>query len=747
MSLLRIVLGPSNVNNAKVQHISGGWQSSAKIDYKGQAWGWGYNYLGGLGINSTIAAESTPVAIYGNHKFNTVEIGFFSVGIDSQHKAWGWGYNNSGQLGNNSTITESTPIAVYGSKSFIFIKNGNASTVAIDNHYKAWCWGANLYGVLGNNLSPTPESTPVAVLGNHVFKKISLCYYHCVGINQNGRIWSWGYNQYGQLGTNSTICYSTPVVVGGSLKTFCEISTGTYHTLAIDNHGIAWSWGYGGQGALGINSLSDKCTPVAVYGNHTFCKIMANSWWHSAAIDNHGQLWTWGDNSYGQLGINDNTVAIKCTPIAVLGDHTFCSISSGNYHILAIDNHNNAWGWGYNYIGSVGDNTNLDKSIPVAVCATQQNLGKKVEFRIPSLNSIFLIACNFIISASQKFNLAVKPDGSNFSWGINDKGQLGINSLSNSCEPTAILGTTKTFSNIGTGYQHSLALDIRGKAYSWGVNTYGQLGINNISQRNTPVAILGTNRTFCKITGGSGHSLAIDFRGQIWAWGYNNAGQLGNNSNTSSRTPVPVLGVTKTFCNIASGRGSSRAIDFRGKIWSWGENASGQLGDYSIASKATPVALKGVNKTFCKITGGSLYTLALDYRGQGWGWGYNGGGQLGDNTITQRSTPVAVQGTRKTFCQISSWSQFTAALDLRGQAWSWGLNGYGQLGNNTSVASETTPIEVYGSKTFCQIFAGSTHCIAIDYNNKLWGWGYNYTGSIGDGTTNSTSIPVAICNF
>jgi alpha-tubulin suppressor-like RCC1 family protein len=165
------------------------------------------------------------------------------------------------------------------------------------------------------------------------------------------------------------------------------------------------------------------------------------------------------------------------------------------------------------------------------------------------------------------------------------------------------------------------------------------------------------------------------------------------------------------------------SIDKNGRAWGWGLNGNGELGNNSVTSIRTPVSVLGAVKTFCLISTGLNYTMAINKNGRAWGWGLNGNGQLGDNSITSRRTPVSVLGAVKTFCQISTGSEHTVAIDKNGRAWCWGYNLYGQLGDN-SVTSRRTPVSVLGAvKTFCLISAGNNHTIAIDKNGRVWGWG------------------------
>jgi alpha-tubulin suppressor-like RCC1 family protein len=141
-----------------------------------------------------------------------------------------------------------------------------------------------------------------------------------------------------------------------------------------------------------------------------------------------------------------------------------------------------------------------------------------------------------------------------------------------------VLGANKTFCLISAGQNHSLGIDKNGRVWAWGYSLYGQIGNNSFVNKSTPVSILGSNKTFCLISAGQNHSLGIDKNGKLWGWGYNNQGQIGDNSTTNKSTPVSVLGANKTFCQIISGKNHSLGIDKNGLIWGWGENTNGQLG-------------------------------------------------------------------------------------------------------------------------------------------------------------------------
>jgi alpha-tubulin suppressor-like RCC1 family protein len=205
------------------------------------------------------------------------------------------------------------------------------------------------------------------------------------------------------------------------------------------------------------------------------------------------------------------------------------------------------------------------------------------------------------------------------------------------------------------------------------------------------MSIIGATRTFCKISAGAAHALAIDRYGRAWGWGIGNTGQLGNNSTLSQTSPVSVLGAVKTFCQISTATHTT-AIDRYGRAWAWGFNTSGQLGNNSITSQLTPVSVLGAVKTFCQISAGATHSVAIDKNGRIWAWGSNTSGELGDNSTTSQRTPVSVAGVVKTFCRISAGNSFTIAIDKNGKSWAWGTISNGRLG--IGIGNILTPIRV-----------------------------------------------------
>lgn len=338
----------------------------------GKMWAWGYSYQGELGNNST-NVYSVPITVCGNHFFTYIS---GPRGIDSNNKLWAWGNNSYGELGKGTqdlVVGTCTPIAVCGNHTFCQIFCGDYQNLAIDNHNRTWGWGGNTYGVLAVN-NTNNYCTPIAIYGNHTFCKICVRWEHAVAIDNHGKAWSWGTNLSGDLGNGdmgSGKCKSTPVAVYGT-HTFCDISIGVHFSTAVDNHGNAWSWGYNPQGQLGNNSINNECTPVAVCGGIIFKKLakVCHGYYHMIALDYGGNAWGWGINGYGELG--NNTTTNRSVPTLICGNHVFCEIAIGEFdaqaYSLGLESTGKVWAWGNNTFANLGNNSTTNYSTPIAVC-------------------------------------------------------------------------------------------------------------------------------------------------------------------------------------------------------------------------------------------------------------------------------------------------------------------------------------------------------------------------------------------
>jgi len=318
---------------------------------------------------------------------------------------------------------------------------------------------------------------------------------------------------------------------------------------------------------------------------------------------------------------------------------------------------------------------------------------------------------------------ALDNDSYLWTWGDNAKGQLGNNSTTFSSVPVSVIGNRK-FNQVVSNHHEGAsffdavaALDNDGQAWTWGYNTNGNLGDNTVTDRSSPVSVVGAYQ-FVTISANSSNFSALDMSGFAWTWGSDNSGSLGDNNSGSHSSPVSVVG----GINFVAIDGAV-AIDTNNNCWAWGLNTNGQLGNSSTTTTSSPVAMVGApgsNGNTVAVAsynqgGDSSHTLTLDSDGYCNAVGQNNLGQLGDNTTTDRSSPISVIGGKK-FTQIAAGNGISFGLDNAGILWTWG--------NTKDGVSRSSPVSVrQGTRKFAQMQYRDSTIVATDMDGNIWVWG------------------------
>jgi alpha-tubulin suppressor-like RCC1 family protein len=327
--------------------------------------------------------------------------------------------------------------------------------------------------------------------------------------------------------------------------------------------------------------------------------------------------------------------------------------------------------------------------------------------------------------------------------GTNAYGQLGIGNVTSNSSAIQV-GTLKTWRQIvgseNGGVNFTAALKTDGTLWTWGYNQYGQLGNGTTTNYSSPIQI-GTLTNWKTISCGNSHTVALKTDGTLWAWGYNFNGQLGNGNTTYYSSPIQVGSLT-TWKQIATGQITTYAIKTDGTLWAWGRNALGELGNGNTTDYSSPIQI-GSLTDWKIISSGYSAVAAIKTNGTLWVWGRNDFSQLGLNvagaTIPFYSSPTQVGSL--TDWKTVSITYTAAAIKTDGTLWTWG---FGQaLGNGTTTTS-SSPIQI-GSLTDWKTINGGYNCfLSIKKDGTLWGWGFNANGQLLNGTTTSYSSPIQI---
>ncbi len=455
---------------------------------------------------------------------------------------------------------------------------------------------------------------------------------------------------------------------------------------------------------------------LSVHSNHS-CALLAN-----------GTVKCWGANWNGQLG--DGSLIHQSTPTPVVGISGAIGVDAGDAHTCALLGDGTAKCWGFNDSGQLGDGSTAGSGVPVTVSGLT---GAKQ------------------ITAGSSHTCALLQNGTVVCWGSDASGQLGNGAAGSSLTPSPVSGLSNV-AEVSAGDFHTCARLNSGAVWCWGSGAFGRLGNNSTSDSPVPVQVAGVGGSgwlsgATDVSAGGAHSCAVLGSGSVVCWGFNERGELGNGDPTysSSSFPVAVQGIS-TGSGVSTGEAHSCAVLSGGTVECWGFNHYGQIGSAVQPGSNIPIAVGGV-ATATQVSAGGSHTCALLSDGSGKCWGYNAFGQLGNGRALDSPTAVSSSGIAAAPLEVGGGNFHTCALLAGGTVECWGWNGRGELGNNTFDDS-SSPVAVSGLSGVTDIGVGGSvgggHTCAVVTGGTVWCWGYNSHGQLGDGGTGNSPVPVQV---
>ena len=856
-------------NQVRFAQIATGRACSLAVGSDGNVYAWGYNFYSQLGDGTRVRRPAPiPVIMPEGVKITQVSANTYHVmALDRDGRIWTWGTDMSDQLGRTSS--SATPAGRPGlvdtpeGVSFIAVSAGMLHSTALDRDGNIWTWGSNTNKQLGRDISGTTDATPkkIQLPKGTAFTAVSTGSSHSIGLSADGTAWSWG-------GANLPNNFSSDTLLGHAGGTdpapvdtglrFTAISASDWHSLAIAQDGTVQSWGMWVASQLGRTPTDTEpaSRPGSVPGLVGATRISAGSS-YSIAITGT-DVWGWGRNYHGQLGTSTNNgvetnvetperiPAPEETPAGFA--YTSVVASAMGQYTLALGSNGEAYAFGVNHSGQLGDNTINRVTVgvagankptmvwhPVGASITSVLFGTK-----PNMGAVERTAGGWLtvsprhrpetVSLTVQYSTGVSSDpirsediGLKFTFTgnivtlsfVSDHGAHTPSQQVAAGEPTqrpadpseegwtfdgwfdgdvaydfaaplehdlTVTGRwhrtgrwvlspdhgsehgddtiTLTapaapgfrLASVDTGGSSSLGIGSDGNLYTWGDNTNGQLGDGTTSQHTTPVKIPrpdGTDNGFfwVQATAGRTHSAAVGSDGNLYTWGDNTCGQLGDGTNTQRTTPVKVIrpaGNGFTWIRAEAGDGYTMAIGSDDNLYIWG-SLPGGLGDTNCTTASTrpvKVALpQGVPSTFRfeKIAAGDRHATAIGSDDNLYTWGSNTHGQLGhaDTGVpAAAATPIVAAGDDPKqpvgYVQASAAGDHTMAIDLRGRLWVWG-----DLADGTDTA---TPARIWPAGTndtyrFTHTSTGRAHYTATGEDHRTWTWGDNTNGQLGHATS------------
>jgi len=716
-------------------------------------WSWGSNTYGNLGLGLADGVHrSSPTQVTGgpaSGSWNAIAAGYnFAYGVDTSNQLWTWGYNYTGGglgLGVATATNYNTPQRVTKARSFTFLEIGKDSiqtgAVAFDSlNDEYWSWGGGTMGV-GGMQSGTVFSSP-SIMPSSSWKIISIGQSHSVGLKTDGSMWTWGSNNSGQLGTNSTLASRTTpgqIMPGSS---FSIVSAGASHSAAIDVTGRLLMWGLNNPGILGLGDGVSRSSPHAVGADKSWTIVSAgvNT---TAAVTTTGELWAWGNNTYGQLGENTDLYISRSSPVQVAGASNVVYLDVGLQRMTYIDSSGRCYYTGNDIYGLSARGTNFDFTLrqTVPFRETLNNMDGSWNMVAMTSTGAYTLA-----NASQDFGAGIKSDGSLWTWGGGSYGQLGNNNVVDSYNSAKKIGDS-SWTFVAAAISTAAAIDANGRLFTWGDSISGKTAVGDISRRSSPTQVAGS---WSFVTLNDLNGAGIQTNGTLWTWGSGAFGKIGNVSTISRSSPVQVGG-TWTSVAIVSRSGAAMLGIQGGKVYGWGAGGLYMIGGIgstytSTDDRSSPVAISAITYDGISATAIAGSVLgAMAYRlsdGTLWTWGDGTGGALGNNSQANVTFP-SILGQTLSWSNLTVGTTHAAAVRSDGTLWVWGENVSGQLGLGDTF-NRSSPTQVGALTDWVEVVAGSNFTLARKTGGTLWSWGSNLNGQLGSNTTVSRSSPVQV---
>ena len=352
------------------------------------------------------------------------------------------------------------------------------------------------------------DSQPNVIIKGHEqgkpFAQLSCGQFHSLALRNDGTVWAWGHNNFGQIG-NDTITESAPPTQALGLTNITAVSACFTQNAALKEDGTVWVWGRSTKKPEHVKELKDA-------------SAVAAGWSHFVALKYDGTVWSWGLNDVGQLG--NGTYSHSTTPVQVQGLNGVIAIAAARNHAIALKKDGTVWAWGWNVSGQLGDGTNTYDCITPAI--------------IRDLSGVIAIdaGCGF-----NGYTVAVKNDGTAWACGSNEYGQLGDGTRKDRYRPVQVISVTD-LTAIAAGRFHTVALRKDGTVWTWGFNEFGQLGEGTNDDKRIPVRVNGLT-DIVYIDAGALHTVVVKGDGTVWAWGQNKL-QLGDGTEINQNRPILV---------------------------------------------------------------------------------------------------------------------------------------------------------------------------------------------------------------
>lgn len=631
----------------------GGGGFAIKSD--GTLWSWGESSLYQTGQNTTTNIQvPTQVGVATNwSKVSAFSQGGYAIKTDGT--LWSWGYSGSYATGQSTTTAIQVPTQIGTDTNWVKVVGGGYTGFALKSNRTLYSWGSsNNYATGQNTTTNIQLPTQVGTATNWI--DVAASSYTGYGVQADGTLWSWGNSANYATGQATLTNIQVPTKVGSATNWTAVFGGFTSLTgYARNSANDCYSWGYsadyeGGNG--GTASITSPNIIIGANGWSSFSCSTSAFAINGLTLPTFGSLYSWGNNLNGGTAQNVAT-GNTLTPTLAVDSHTNWSMivtrrgygtttaSSDGTVVFGLQSNGTLWGWGANNLLGQPGTLGLGNNANVYLVPTQIGTDTNWSYVVATYNG----------------GLAIKTNGTLWSWGTDTRGALGMGGSSAVAYTPTQVGVRTDWVKVFCGEDFTFLIDTAGKLWTIGSNDGYTTGLNLVSGDTTTITQVGTATNWSYVTCGPNGQGAIGLRtdGTIWSWGSDTAGELGQGSGAVIHTPTQI-GVATTWAKVFMGRRVSFLIDTSNKLWVLGSNIDYQTGlGTSSGSNTTPTQVGTSNwSAICpvnNIPGGVAYaTIGLQTNGTLWSWGNNNDGQTGQGTTSGFTTSPTQLGT------VSTWN-------------------------------------------------------------------------------------------
>lgn len=664
--------------------------------------------------------------------------------LSDDRKAYCWGANDAGQLGIGSTGGMiHKPTLVTGNLAFLEIHAGDQRSCGLTVSGELYCWG-------------TDSNVPVKAATER-FKQIAMGVEHSCALRSDGDLFCWGSDTQGQQANGAGVTPNTSPTATASGMKFRTIRAAHMHTCGINDAGLTYCWG------------DSMHTPTLVSATERFRELAVGAF-INCGINESGKVSCWGKNASGAVGIG-TTGADEIAPVAIQSTENFRTLAIADESVCGITAAGATYCWGVNDKGQLGLGDTNNRSAPtwvnhnqnyVKIAATAQSFcglttlgnawcwgsdeqeqlgnaalsGNKLLPSALDMSQVTGEARFISMLAGGWSSCGLTSQGNALCTGAYADGILGYGGAVSGPAPRPVaVPTHQKLRGLTNGYDHQCALNTQGQAYCWGNNESGQMGIASTSEKEIyPRAVsLPNGDAFIQVAAGRGSTCGLVSDGRVFCWGSDEFGQLGNAEPKEDKNVPVALDTALKFVSIAAGENHHCALTQEGAAYCWGRNDKKQLGDGTSTDSASPKLVGGAHH-FLSITAGKNHTCGGAADGVSYCWGSDNVGQSGngDSITGLQSDPIALDST-EIFRSVITGYSFTCGVSNAGTPYCWGSNSWGRLGKGAMDGFEASPYAVASSDTFVSISAGYAHACALSQRNQAVCWGHDGFEQLGDG--------------